>query len=490
MKGGKQINMSKSIKINTLFNIIKTCSSIIFPLITFPYANRILLPDNIGKVNFAMSFVSYFALLASLGVQTYAIRECASVKNDKRQLSNVSSQIFSINLCMTIISYLLLFITIVTSEKIENYRVLIIIQSTTIIFTTFGADWLNSALEDFKYIAIRTIIFQFFSLIAIFVFVRSSDDYIKYAIINVVSSSGANILNYFYRKKYCNVKFTFHIEWKRHMIPISLLFAMTLSQTIFHNADITMLGLIWNDYQVGLYSTAHKITNLVSSLVQSVILVVMPRLSYFFANNDWDNANRLLRKLLLFNIGLGLPCVTGVIMLAKDIVLIVGGSEFASATPIMQVLILAFMFSLVGGSFLGNAILIPTKNEKYYMIVCWITAIANVIINALLIPKLAAVGAAIATAFNGFIILVLLLLKVDKRLKIHNKLNVFLGPIIGCLAIVICCFTTSIIDIFIIRLICSIISSIIVYIVVLYLCKSDFLFEIISLLKIKRKKSI
>ena len=187
-----------------------------------------------------------------------------------------------------------------------------------------------------------------------------------------------------------------------------------------------MLGLIWNDYQVGLYSTAHKITNLVSSLVQSVILVVMPRLSYFFANNDWDNANRLLRKLLLFNIGLGLPCVTGVIMLAKDIVLIVGGSEFASATPIMQVLILAFMFSLVGGSFLGNAILIPTKNEKYYMIVCWITAIANVIINALLIPKLAAVGAAIATAFNGFIILVLLLLKVDKRLKIHNKLNVFL----------------------------------------------------------------
>ena len=162
MKGGKQINMSKSIKINTLFNIIKTCSSIIFPLITFPYANRILLPDNIGKVNFAMSFVSYFALLASLGVQTYAIRECASVKNDKRQLSNVSSQIFSINLCMTIISYLLLFITIVTSEKIENYRVLIIIQSTTIIFTTFGADWLNSALEDFKYIAIRTIIFQFF----------------------------------------------------------------------------------------------------------------------------------------------------------------------------------------------------------------------------------------------------------------------------------------------------------------------------------------
>ena len=481
--------MSKSLKKNTVFNIIKTCSSILFPLITFPYVSRILLPDNVGKVNFAVSFVSYFALIASLGVQTYAIRECAVVSNDKQKLNNISSQIFSINLCMTAISYLALIITLIFARKLDSYRTLIIIQSTTILFTTLGADWLNSAMEDFKYITLRTMSFQLISLIAMFAFVHKPDDYIKYAIINVVSSSGANIANMWYRKRYCDVRFTLQIEWKRHMVPISLLFVMTLSQTIFHNADITMLGLMWDDYQVGLYSTAHKITNLVSTVVQSVILVVMPRLSYYFARDDWESANKLLRKLLLLNIGLGLPCVTGVIMLAKDIVWIVGGDEFAGAAPVMQILILAFMFSLVGGSFLGNAILIPTKNEKYYMIVCCITAVANVVINAILIPYLAAIGAAIATAFNGFIILILLLLKVDKRLSIEKKFNIFLGPILGCTGICACCMLSGFISNLWFRVFVSIVSSMIVYAIILHLCKNDFVKEILDIVKSKAHRN-
>lgn len=480
--------MAKSIKKNTLFNIIKTCSSILFPLIVFPYVSRTLLPDNIGKVNFAQSFVSYFALIASLGVQTYAIRECAAVSNDKRKLSNISSQIFSINMCMTIVAYVALFITLLFANKVQNYRTLIIIQSATILFTTLGSDWLNSAMEDFKYITLRTIGFQILSLIAMFSFVHTPNDYYKYAIITVLSTSGANIANIWYRKKYCDVKFTLDIEWKRHMVPISLLFVMMLSQTIFHNADITMLGLMKDDYQVGLYTTAHKVTNLVSTVVQSVILVVIPRLSQLFANNDWESANKLLRKLLLLNIGLGLPCVTGVIMLAKDITWLVGGDEFAEAAPVMQILILAFMFSLVGGSFLGNAVLIPTKNEKYYMIVCCITAVANVIINAILIPHLAAIGAAIATAFNGLIILLLLLLKVDKRLIIERKLNIFLGPIIGCVGICLCCFFAANLSNLWLRVSVSIISSAIVYAIILQLCKNDFIKEILEILKSKVKR--
>lgn len=480
--------MAKSIKKNTFFNIIKTCSSILFPLIVFPYVSRTLLPDNIGKVNFAQSFVSYFALIASLGVQTYAIRECAAVNKDKKKLSNISSQIFSINMCMTVVAYVALFITVMFAHKIRNYQTLIIIQSATILFTTLGADWLNSAMEDFKYITLRTIGFQVLSIIAMFTFVHTPEDYYKYAIITVLSSSGANIVNIWYRRKYCEVKFTLDIEWKRHMVPISLLFVMILSQTIFHNADITMLGLMWDDYQVGLYTTAHKVTNLVSTVIQSVILVVIPRLSQHFANNDWDSANKLLRKLLLLNIGLGLPCVTGVIMLAKDITWIVGGDEFAEAAPVMQILILAFMFSLIGGSFLGNAVLIPTKNEKYYMIVCCITAVANVIINAILIPHMAAIGAAIATAFNGLIILLLLLLKVDKRLNIERKLNIFIGPIIGCIGISICCFFAGNIPSLWLRLSVSIVFSAIIYTIILQLCKNDFIKEILEILKSKVKR--
>ena len=78
---------AKSIKKNVVYNIIKTVSAIIFPLITFPYVSRVLLPDNIGKVSFANTMVGYFALIASLGVTVYAIRECATVRENKQELS-------------------------------------------------------------------------------------------------------------------------------------------------------------------------------------------------------------------------------------------------------------------------------------------------------------------------------------------------------------------------------------------------------------------
>lgn len=480
--------MSKSIKNNTILNAIKTLASIIFPIITFPYVNRVLLPDNVGKVNFAVSFVSYFALIASLGISTYAVRICSTNKESKEELSNTASQLYSINWIMTVIAYLALIITMIFFRKLDSYRILVIIESITILGTTIGADWLNSAMEDFKYITIRSVGFQLLALVLMFIFVHHPDDYVKYAIINVVSSTGANITNFFYRKKYCKVRFTLKIDWKIHIMPIICLFVMMLSQTIFNNVDITMLGTMWNDYEVGIYTTAHKVTLLIGKVVQSLAMVIIPRLSLYFAKNDYEGANNLLRKVLLFNIGLGLPCVIGVIMMAEDISFLVGGAEFSEAAPVMRVLILSFMFSLVGGSFLGNAILIPTKQEKYYMIVCCITAVANCFLNWLLIPKLAATGAAISTAFNGFLIMVLLFFKIDKRIKIERIPSVFIGPLIGCAAIAACCFGFSYIDNLWARVIGSVSSSIISYALVLIITKNEFGTEIVRTLGSKFKK--
>ena len=62
----------KSLKKNAFYSVLKVFLSLVFPLITFPYASRILLPEGIGKVNFANSIISYFILIASLGIGSYA----------------------------------------------------------------------------------------------------------------------------------------------------------------------------------------------------------------------------------------------------------------------------------------------------------------------------------------------------------------------------------------------------------------------------------
>ena len=68
-------------------NVILTASTFIFPLITFPYISRILLPAGVGKVNFATSLVSYFSMIAMLGVPTYGIRACAQVRDNREAVS-------------------------------------------------------------------------------------------------------------------------------------------------------------------------------------------------------------------------------------------------------------------------------------------------------------------------------------------------------------------------------------------------------------------
>lgn len=479
----------KSLKVNTVYNIIKTIASVIFPLITFPYVSRVLLPGNIGKVNYAASVVSYFTLIAALGMTTYAVRECARARSDRENLDHVASELFSINLCTTLISYILLAVTLIAFRKFDAYRSLIVIQATAILFTTLGADWLNSAMEDFRYITLRYVVFQLLSLAAMFTFVKTQDDYVKYALITVIASSGANVVNIFYRRKFCRVRFTTDMHLEKHIRPILAFFAMVLSVTIFANADTTMLGLMCGDYQVGIYSTAHKINHLVSQVVQSIIIVLMPRLSVYFDNNDFENANKLLRKLLGFNITLGLPCVVGLIMVASDAVIAFAGPEYAESAVVMRIMILSFAFSLVGGSFLGNGVLLPMGKEKYYMIVCLITAGCNIILNYIFIPFFQASAAAATTAFNGFLIFILLLFRVDKRIRIERIGQVFLSPVLGCAAIVGVCLALRGVPNLVVRLLASVGSSVAVYGIILLAMKNEFAMEIIGAVRRKLKRA-
>ena len=79
----------KSIKLNAILNVMKTVFSLIFPLITFPYVTRMLQVEAMGKYDFSGSIISYFTLLAALGINIYAVREGSKYKNDKEKFVRV-----------------------------------------------------------------------------------------------------------------------------------------------------------------------------------------------------------------------------------------------------------------------------------------------------------------------------------------------------------------------------------------------------------------
>ena len=119
----------KSVGKNAVLNVFRTVLTLIFPLITFPYISRVLQVENLGKVNFVNSIISYFILFATLGVKTYGTREVSAIREDKEKFQRFYSQILTITIVSTLISYLALFIIVICIPSLHNYITLFIILS-------------------------------------------------------------------------------------------------------------------------------------------------------------------------------------------------------------------------------------------------------------------------------------------------------------------------------------------------------------------------
>lgn len=472
----------QNIQKNTVYSVIKSAAAIVFPLISFPFASRTLLAESVGKVNFGNSIISYFGLLASLGIATYAIRECAKVKEDKHALSKTASQLFSINMLTTLVSYVLLAVTLLVARPLENYRMLIVVQSSTILLTTLGADWLNSAMEDFRFITLRTVLFQLLSLVLMFLFVHEPDDYLIYALISVISAGGANITNMIYRRRFCRVRLTLDVELKRHMKPILLMFSLILSQTVYVNSDVVIIGLFRGDYEVGLYSTAVKIYTIVNTMVASVAFVVMPKMAYHYSNGNSAQIRELLRYSLGFIVTLGLPCLVGINMLCPEIIALLAGEAYLPAVPALHILTVSLAASFASG-FVGNLILIPSGREKVCLITSLISASANLILNLLLIPQFGFVAAAFTTAVAELIGFVVGLCFVAKELDLGKLDKLVLPPVVGCAVMAAALLALRNISMLALRVAAGVGIGAGIYLAVLLVMKHDFTVNMLKKLK-------
>src|SRR5699024_150788 len=153
--------------------------------------------------------------------------------------------------------------------------------------------------------------------------------------------------------------------------------------------------------------------------VASLCWVVMPRLSYYFSKDDWDKVNAMLKKVLSVMVTIGFPCVAGCVVLSSEIIELVAGQEYLTASIPLIILMLSFLVDIFGGSFLGNMVCLPAKQEKIFMEACWFAAVINVILNFILIPYGGASAAAFTSGISSFVIFVWLLIKKDKRIKLN-----------------------------------------------------------------------
>ncbi len=464
-------------------NTIRIIMNIIFPLITFPYVSRILMPEGIGKISFSQSIIAYFVVISTVGVSTYGIREAAKVRNDKEKLSKLVHELLIINMIATVITYLLLFIYITVQGNLNNNKDILLIMSVTILFTTLGVEWFYNAFEEYKYITMRSITMQLVSLVLLFVTVKTKNDFINYSILLVLSSVGSNVMNFFHTRKYIRYKKYKNYEFKKHIKPLAIMYGMSITGTFYLNVDSVMLGYISGDVAVGLYTTAMKIDKIILSIVISLGTVLIPRLSYYFNNDKKEMFNNLISKSLDLTLMLALPCIAGLSLLSSEVVLLISGKEFINAILAMK--ILSPIILVIGLSHLiGLQVLLPIGKEKYTLFSFGMGAITSIILNIILIPKFAHNGAAVATVAAESCVTLTQLYFGWEYMKDKIFTRSKLGYIIGSLSIVI--VVTLVKKVFITNtyiLLFSVVLSGLVYGLTLILMKDEFALEIMHKLK-------
>ncbi len=390
--------MGKSIKVNFVFNLINSVSSVLFPLLTFPYAARVMEADGIGKINFLSSIMSYVSLFTSLGIPLYAVRAISKVRDNLYERNKTTAEILFLHLMLVTIGYLLVALTIIFVPQVHEDMFLFLILSLSILFGALGCEWFYQGTEDFKYITVRALIIRTLSVVFLFLLVRSKSDIYWYAVYNVVGTVGNNLFNFNrLQKKLKERRIPIgDIHPLKHLLPALHVFALNLIISIYIHLNIVMLGFMSSEESVGFFTGTTRVTGIALGFVNALGTVMLPRMSNLLANGKTSEFNALAQKAFSFVFAISLPLSVGVCCCAKYVMPLLGGHSYVDAIPTLQI-ISPIIFIIALSGVMGIQLLYPQGQENKVIISTGIGAIVNVIINIILIPTMHHNGAAIGT---------------------------------------------------------------------------------------------
>lgn len=466
--------MKKSIKLNALLMVIKTVLTLFFPLITFPYISRVLLVERIGQYNFASSIVSYFVLIAGLGISTYAIREGSKIRDNKEKINQLMTELFVINAISTLISIILLVLCAIFIPKLQTYALLIFILSFQVLFSLLGRTWIYNIFEDFVFITITQVIFQIVSILLMFMFVHKPEDVYCYAVIYVISSSGSNILYGVHARKYVSFTKILFVDLKKHIKPILIIFSTSVATTVYVNSDMTILGWLVDDRSVGLYSTAVKIYTMIKQVLVAVITVTIPRLTLLTHTDKFKPFFAKIYNMLFF---MSLPTMFGVMLISKNIIYIISSKEYLEATMSLQMLSVAMVFALLACIF-GLGVLLPNNKENTFLMATIVSAAVNIVLNFILIPIFKQNAAAFTTALSQAVAFGICWHSSKKYVDMKQTIKSSMQVLIGCLGIVGACVGVKSIELGIVtETFLAVAISVIIYILIEIVLKNSTLYE-------------
>jgi O-antigen/teichoic acid export membrane protein len=423
------------LKKNLIFNTLLSLSQILFPLVTFPYVSRILGPGGIGQVSFVDSITQYFILFSAVGIPLYGVRELSKLRKDAYASSKLFSELIILHFLTSAVFLLVYVITILLLNNKGIPNNLFLIGCGMLMSNVFLVEWYYQSQEKFDYITKRTIFLRFIFIGLMFFMVRDKSDNTNYYLLSLILQLTNAGINFFLVFK-SDIKLVFTgLNLKKHIKPLLFLTACSVIGSVYVLLDNVILGILSTPQSVGYYSSAVKITKVPISLINALGIVLVPKLSESFSNEDFKMVKYYIDSSMHYVLTFGVPLAIGIALTAKWTVLLVSGAEFFPAILLVRYLSPIVVLIALNCIFFFQ-LFTPGNKERTMIIILLVSALISIVLNLILIPRFQHLGTAITTTVTELSVFLVSLYFSKKLFNIGLDFKLLIKPIIASLVFV------------------------------------------------------
>ncbi len=377
----------------------------LLPLVSLPYLVRVVGPENFGIYSFVLVIMQYVILISKYGFTFSGTKFIAENRDNKTIVERNLSAILFIRLsialsCLIILFGLMLFVPLLNSQKLAYFYALGIVFGDI-----FIPIWFFQGMEKMRYITIVNLVSRGLFTISIFFVVKEAKDYplilllssISYIIAAIVSVS---IIHFQFKIRLVipnrsDIVFHFKDGWH--------IFISTISMNLYRNANIFILGLLTNNYIVGIYSSAEKLVKAIQSMVSPISESLFPFLSRKFSQQSKsDNFSALWKISRVYFAGL---FIMSLAMLLSSGILIkyVFGEQYVES--LSSVRILSFVILFGGMNYLLGIIgLINLGEKKAFTKFVIAAGLTNIVVTLIAVSSLGAIGASLGMLLSEVVL--------------------------------------------------------------------------------------
>lgn len=474
---------------NTIYKSMLSFVNIVIPLIIGPYITRLLEPELYGIYNKNLSVFQMFLAFASFGIYNFGMREISKCKNDSKKVSRLFTNLFVFSLVsniLVLIVYLIYAFSNSSGISLSIYLIFIL----QFVGNIFYIEFVNEALENYKFITTKSILVKILYFILLILFVRKPDQILIYSLIVSFTVFLDHIISFVYAKSKISFDFS-HIEIKKYLKPLLIVFVISNVDLLYSQLDKVMLGKYNSNISVTVYYIAYFIVSTLAAIPYSIINVSIPRLSYILKNESKEKYEEKLNNSISSLLFVIVPICLGVFVVAKEIIIIYSGEKYLNAIiPLMVASVIRIIISME--SVMNNLVLFPNDQENQILKISFTGGILNLIMNYILVlfKILTPTTALITTGISELVIFIIYYyygrVKLNINIKIFTKSNV-LYLILGILFIPISFIIRKLNLGFMLTLILIILICSLMYFIVLYIKKDNNLCFILSKIKVKLK---